>query len=351
MTRDRGYNQLLRWGISRDSQAAPHLVGMLVTAVVTVLTTRAILAVSDYPKVGGRTLHIAHVLWGGLLMVVALMVLLSFVGPVVRPLAAVIAGVGFGLFIDEVGKFVTNRSDYFFRPAPAIMYVVVVLLVLGTNAFHGRRDHHQAEYLAGAVDQAVAGVAGGFTVERRATAERLLGRARDAVGTRETRALLDVIPEDPYELADPLRAMRKFKRRFFDRLLERRVVRIVAVVVLVVETAYVVQGLGVGLYHRLLSGADADSPSTLGLLLGTAAALASGTLVVVGLIRLTTDASAAFGYFNHSLLVSLLITRVFQFEVQQFSAVAFVVIDLVLLAAVGGERLHLRRRLQWSKNA
>ncbi|HEX3732226.1 MAG TPA: hypothetical protein VHU91_04800 [Mycobacteriales bacterium] len=351
MTRDRGYNRLLRWGISRDSQAVPHLVGMLVTAVATVLITRVILAASDYPKVGGKTLHIAHVLWGGLLMVVAMMVLLSFVGPVVRPLAAVIAGVGFGLFIDEVGKFVTNRSDYFFRPAPAIMYVVIVLLVLSINAFHGRRGHHQAEYLAGAVDQAVAGVAGGFTDERRAAAERLLDRARDAVGTRETRALLDVIPEDPYELADPLQTVRRLKRRFFDRLLERRMVRIVAVVVLVVETTYVVQGLGVTLYHRLLTGMDADSPSTIGLLLGTAAAVVSGTLVVIGLVRLTTDASAAFGYFNHSLLVSLLITRVFQFEVQQFSTVAFVVTDLVLLAAVGGERSHLRWSSQRPKDA
>ncbi|MGH3544915.1 MAG: hypothetical protein ACRDPW_03165, partial [Mycobacteriales bacterium] len=64
MTNQRGYGRLLRWGLPRDPDAVPHLVAMLVSAVATVLITRAFLALAGYPQVGGETLHVAHVLWG-----------------------------------------------------------------------------------------------------------------------------------------------------------------------------------------------------------------------------------------------------------------------------------------------
>ena len=102
----------------------------LVVAVATVLATRFALFITGYPQLGGNGLHIAHVLWGGLLMAVGVMGLLSFNGRVIRPVGSFLAGVGFGLFIDEVGKFLTSNNDYFFTPSIAIMYVVIVLLVL-----------------------------------------------------------------------------------------------------------------------------------------------------------------------------------------------------------------------------
>src|SRR5256714_10366742 len=96
---------------------------MLVSAVATVLLVRAFLALAGYPQLGGRGLHIAHVLWGGLLMVVGLVLLLSFAGPGIRPIAAVGAGVGIRLFIDGGGKVVTPANHYLYRPAAAPLSV------------------------------------------------------------------------------------------------------------------------------------------------------------------------------------------------------------------------------------
>ncbi|MBE9940775.1 hypothetical protein G8C60_16755, partial [Cellulosimicrobium cellulans] len=171
-------SRALRLGAARDTAAVRHVVTFLVVAVATVLVTRFFLAASGYPQVGGGDLHVAHVLWGGLGMALALVLLLSFVGPALRSLGAFVGGIGFGLFVDEIGKFVTADNDYFYEPTAALIYATVVVLVLVVEALHGWRRHHPAEYLAVATDRAVAGVAGGFTDDAREEARALVALGR-----------------------------------------------------------------------------------------------------------------------------------------------------------------------------
>jgi hypothetical protein len=95
-----------------------------------------------YPQVGGSKLHIAHVLWGGLLLLAALLTTLSFLSPAAKPLAATAGGVGFGLFIDEVGKFVTKDVNYFYRPAIAIIYEQIHLQLAATRSAPPELDHN-----------------------------------------------------------------------------------------------------------------------------------------------------------------------------------------------------------------
>lgn len=78
------------------------------------MVTRVNLAATGYAQIGGGPHHIAHLLWGGLLLIVAFSLLLAFQNPERKIWSATIAGVGFGLFIDEIGKFVTTDNDYFF---------------------------------------------------------------------------------------------------------------------------------------------------------------------------------------------------------------------------------------------
>ena len=50
----------------------------LVSSIGMILIIRLQLWATNYPKLGGGRLHFAHLLWGGLLMLVAIGALLSF---------------------------------------------------------------------------------------------------------------------------------------------------------------------------------------------------------------------------------------------------------------------------------
>ncbi len=323
-------NRLLRLGLPRDPSATSHLAGFVVSAVVTVLLTRAFLAAAGYPTVGSGGLHVAHVLWGGLLMAVAFVVLLSFAGPVARPVGALLGGVGFGLFVDEIGKFVTSDNDYFYGPTASLIYAVVVTLVVVSEALHGRLPHDRREYLAGAVDQAVAGVAGGLTPRARAEARRLVDRAGDIAGARETRALLGAIDDDPHELPNPINAVGAAVVRLTHRLVAARWVPWITVAVLV---ASLVGSVGTGL-AAWWGGADQPGWVVVGLLVSAAGAAA---LAAWGLLVVRQDRREGYLRFRWAVLVSLLVVQVFVFRLREWSAVAGLAVELGVAGLVAAE--------------
>ncbi len=132
----------------RDSQALARFELFLGTAVATVLVVRSALAATGYPQVGGNGLHVAHVLYGGLLMGAAIVTVEIAPGTRARVHAAFIGGIGFGLFIDEVGKFLTKDVNYFFRPAVAIIYAVFVLFYVVVRELALRRPMTDPRRLA-----------------------------------------------------------------------------------------------------------------------------------------------------------------------------------------------------------
>lgn len=113
----------------------------LVSALIAVVLTRLFLKLTDYPQLGGEGFHIAHVLWGGLLMAVGTLMLLLSQHPN-RRLAAIISGAGYGLFIDEVGKFVTSDVDYFYKPAALIIYLTFLIIWIVSRWIVTRASNH-----------------------------------------------------------------------------------------------------------------------------------------------------------------------------------------------------------------
>ena len=103
---------------------------MLLSFALSVSLTRLFLALTGYPQLGGGELHISHVLWGGLFLFIGALLPLLVANRWVYRITAILAGIGIGLFIDEVGKFVTASYDYFYAPAAPIIYAFFLICVL-----------------------------------------------------------------------------------------------------------------------------------------------------------------------------------------------------------------------------
>lgn len=110
----------------KRSSGADNILLFLVSSAFSVLTTRAYLHLMNYPQIATGGIHIAHAVFGGIMLTMSVLMLLAFHGRRVRQASAVVAGLGFGQFIDEVGKFITKDNDYFYQPVPVIIYLCFI---------------------------------------------------------------------------------------------------------------------------------------------------------------------------------------------------------------------------------
>jgi hypothetical protein len=97
---------------------------------ITVIVLRSVLKLTGYAQIGTDTIHIAHVLWGGLALFAGALLLLIFANRWALSIGALLCGAGVGLFIDEVGKFVTQSNNYFTPAAAPIIYALFLATVL-----------------------------------------------------------------------------------------------------------------------------------------------------------------------------------------------------------------------------
>ncbi|MGW3541299.1 hypothetical protein ACWDNI_12235 [Nocardia niigatensis] len=204
----------------------------------TVVITRLYLMAAGYPKIGGSTYHIAHALFGGLLLVIACLVMFLFAGRAALTTAAALSGVGLGLFIDEVGKFITSDNDYFFPLAAPIIYLAFLLIVLVARYAARSRVRPPALILADVTEQVGMDVGGTISVEQRNYLLTALDRIDRSGFTPDTVALCEALGtylRTSHESARPSRfaRLRHAYRRAEDAVLPQPVLATVLITVLI----------------------------------------------------------------------------------------------------------------------
>ena len=336
-----------RYFLIRNLDAWPYLEIFLVTAVVAVLGIRIFLELAGYPRLGHGRLHIAHMLWGGLLMLAAIIVLLTFLSKTAHRLASALGGLGFGTFIDEVGKIVTADNNYFYAPAVAVIYVTFVLTVLAIHAIRTRPEYSRQEYLVNALRQIEELALHGLDEEDRDLAVLYLSRSDPShplvPAIRDLVCRADLIPRSrPGFLVRSKSALRELYRRMA-RLPGFQAVMIAFFVTqLAVSLTYAVAlvfffGLGwvriarVGLLAHV-AGKMTDLTFVEGMQL--ASSLVAAVFTMLGVIRIRRSRLRAFEMFERSLLVSILVTQIFSFYQEQFSALLGLLAQALILVGV-----------------
>ena len=316
----------------------------LVSAIATVVIIRIFLEATGYPQLGGGGLHIAHVLWGGLGMLVAIVLLLIYLSPITRLAAAVVGGAGFGAFVDELGKFVTSDNNYFFKPTAAILYALFVVLFLATREIRRFRALSPEESLVNAVELAERLASGTLTAEDRDRALRLLARADQAHPlVAPLRASFVAAELEPMSFAR-LRWMGSAGARTYAAIVSSRwfrrilaavfIIAGVAFVLTAVATVALLGGAFLGVLDARVALEEETAGGAVASVIQAAAGLVAGVLIVRGVIALRRSRVRAYRAFELAILVDLLLAQPFAFLDVGFGAAVDVFIDLALLATL-----------------
>jgi len=325
-----------RSGWMRDRAAPDLLEHFLVAAVATILIVRFYLALTGYPQLGGHGLHIAHLLWGGLFMLIGLVMLLTFLGEAVKHTSATIAGVGFGLFIDELGKFITSDNNYFFRPTIAIIYAILIVLFFVFRELAQAQQKTPTWYLANALSLIQDAVIHGWTWENRERAALFLHRSD--LDDPVARALAIEIAKLPLVGEHASRAARTMAwlRRQYARLVcvswfQGAVVAVFGFQIAGSILAMVDEWTGVDLLtlgHR--TRADLTFSEWM---VGASATIAAVT-AIVGIVSLPRSRLVAYRWLRRSVLVSIFFGRFFAFLNVDLATVVGLGLDLLILTVL-----------------
>jgi hypothetical protein len=328
----------LHTAFPRDLAAGRYLDLFVVGGVSAVLAIRFILRITGYPSVGGARFHIAHMLWGGLLMAIALLLCLSFLGNRTRLWGALIGGVGFGFFIDEIGKFITRDNNYFFQPSVALIYITFVLIYLAFRDLHLRRAISREEYLVNALNDFEEAIINDLQPEERDRARRYLAAiAEKDELTAGLSALIEGATVQPRKeglshqirryVIDGYQAVLA-RANHFGGLITLFVLQLVinagtVTLIVVRDVSNEIVGTGGGISRLPVS----DWLLILATIIPT-------IFVILAIVSLPRSRLTALRFFHRGVLLSILFTQVFMFYRFQATALAVLAFNLFSWACV-----------------
>jgi hypothetical protein len=307
----------------RSADLGRRLDTFLLVAIASVLGNRVFLIITGYPQLGNGTLHISHAIWGALMMAIAIISAVTFLGPANRSFVAFLGGAGFGWFIDELGKFITRDVNYFFEPTFALIYITFVTMYLVFRSLE-RRTYGPDEGLLNGLEALKSAALGQLDEPSRREALALFDRTGPTGPiAAQVRALLDDAPALPPRAPSwPTRFAAALRAQYL-ALAERRWFPTAVDALFVVFAVVVVSGVvELGLDGRgIVSFAE------------WVTVLSSGAVAVnlgVGVIVLRRSRADAYRWFDRGLLIHLYVVQIFVFAEKQLAGALSLVVTLAI---------------------
>jgi hypothetical protein len=324
----------------RSIYAGRDIEFFMVVAVATILTVRSVLAATGWPQLGGGKIHFAHLLWGGLGMLIALILYMAMEGRFWKLLATLSAGIGFGLFIDELGKFITSDNDYFFKPVFAFIYLIFIAIFIVSRALL-TVDHPSPQVaLVNLFRLTSEGAVRSWDESESAEAQRLLAACdQDDPTVQSLAPLVSGMAGRASAGLGPYERAKTWIAEHYAATLKKRWFKAVLVAYLLV---FAVAGLllGIAVIVTAQTGSATIDFWTYGQTLSGAV---SAVLVVVGFLSWRRSRLAAYRWFTRALLVAIFVTQFFAFYNNQITQVFGLAVALLTYAA-------LRSMLSWEQS-
>lgn len=334
----------------RNVRARGHLGLFFSSALATIFVLRLFLFLTGYPQVGGGTLHIAHMLYGGFFMMTAIVMMVTFLGERVRNFSALLGGIGFGLFIDELGKFITKDNNYFFRPTIGLLYALFAGIFLVFNYIGRQSNFSDREYELNALNQIEEALLQDLDPLEKRRIMELLRKIKHPTHITETLQhmlkTVETVPVPrPRLVRRALAAVTKTYIGFWNRPRAAWLITIIFVgqslvfLGTVSYTLYASYNTSIGL--NTLS----DGYINRLLLAEFASTAISAALAIAGAFQLFSSRLQAYDIFRNSLLINIFLSEFFLFTRIQFAALPSLVFNILLLVALYGaidqeRRLH-----------
>jgi hypothetical protein len=317
----------------RNIEAGDLLENFLIAAVSSLLAIRAFLKLTDYPQLGGGKFHIAHILWGGFLMTIALVILLVFLNKEAKRTASIVGGIGFGAFIDELGKFITSDNDYFFQPTIALIYVIFVLLFLSTRALEKYLKFSDREYTINALEVTKEVILHDLDKQEKEQALRFLEQSDpDTPAVSVLKTTLSKIDAISVQKPSLFSKLRKTIYNFYQKLINttwfEKAIIIFFVTISTINLLHAIFDILLSLTLADLNPLLSLSFTKWGQLISS---IISGTLVLAGVYFIRRSRLEAYEMFKKSILISIFLTQFFLFYQDQLRALAGLAISILIL--------------------
>ncbi len=309
----------------RDFEAGNLIENFLVSSVASLLIIRLFLALFKYPHIGGSSFHIAHMLWGGGLIALSTIGLFVFLNKETKYIASVVAGVGFGAFIDELGKFITNDNNYFYEPTIALIYVVFIVIFLAARAFERFFRPTEQEYAINALEVAKQIIMHDLDTPEKQRALYLLKRSDKNIPiVRMLEKALREIRAIPPNKPNAVHRFQSFLKNIYIKIIHHKLFIKIMISILII-------GSTVNFANAIFSFNNAQSFAQWGELIFSSI---SGLIVILGAQLLLAKRSRRVAYemFKFSILISIFLTQFFRFLHEQFSAIGGLVLSLVIFS-------------------
>lgn len=313
-------------------QSDDYLEPFLIAAVATMLLTRFYLNLTNFPQISAGQLHIAHLLFGGFFMLVGIVLFAAFLNQPAHRAGAVLGGVGFGFFIDELGKFITSDNNYFYEPTISIIYVVFILMFFGFKFLDKQHRLTSKEYLLNALEITQNLALYERDKHQKRTAINLLKKTDSsepfATGLMgilekyqpETGSEKDIIDETVDKVST-----------LYHKLVSHKYFTTTTLIVFVLASLFGLLRIVQIIAPYMANPNQEPTFSQLAELISTAL----GTvLVIMGCVRLLKNRLEAFELFKMSLLVSIFLTQVFTFYRDQLGAITILAVNIFFYAII-----------------